>query len=198
MTRELFAGCAGVLADGGLVLAHVIGSLAPGGHSALVVGGAIRTFRAAGLPHVRGFPVLGPGETPASVDAGRRRNILLVAAHAPFGPETIPAAWDRLEATGLLPELPLETATSALYLLADSQRGTFTSAALPASLLDRTDPALRPLLTAVERPESRPTRAGASAPSRSRTCAASCWRRRSSRCSPGAPSSSPASRSRPS
>lgn len=147
MTREFFSECSAILGDGGLVLANIIGNVASGadgrGDKSLVLGGAIRSFRAAGLEQAWCFPILNPGDSAGYVDANRQRNNIVIAGKSPLDPRGAAAGWERLSRFIPVPELPTGTYVTSSYLLVDARQSMFTSASLEAALVDRADPALR-------------------------------------------------------
>ncbi|MBA3936938.1 MAG: fused MFS/spermidine synthase [Planctomycetes bacterium] len=147
MTREFFAQCAAVLDESGMVLANVIGSYerdpqSPG-DKRLVTGGAVRTFRAAGLASVWNFPILSSNESPGSFNDTHQRNNIVIASRRKLGPHDNAAGWDRLRGFTLYPELPLGTWMTDSYILIDSEHSRYASAWVPASLLGATDAKLR-------------------------------------------------------
>jgi SAM-dependent methyltransferase len=154
MTREFFAQCGDILSDHGLVLANIIGNVSSGadarGDKSLVLGGAIRSFRAAGLAKVWCFPILNAGDSAGFIDAARQRNNIVVAGRTDLSPRAAAAGWERLRGFTLLPELPVGTYTTASYLLVDARRQVFTSASLSAELLDRIAPGLRAKLETIK------------------------------------------------
>lgn len=149
MTREFFAECSEVLRDGGMTLANVIGNVVADtdGQSdkSLVLGGAIRSFRAAGLTHAWCFPILNSGDSTGLVDANRQRNNIIIASKSPLDPRAAAAGWDRLSRFVLVPELEIGKYTTAAYILVKRQpeQSMFSSAALSAKILDLADPNLR-------------------------------------------------------
>jgi hypothetical protein len=151
MTREFFAEIGNVLTDGGLFMANIIGNVTSvdgkSGDKSLVLGGAIRSLRAAGLVNAWNIPVLSGGDNAGSIDANRQRNNIVLASRAPLDPRRNAAGWERLQHFELLPELPLATYTSSVYLLADDKQNRFISATLPAAGVDEVDPGLRGSLT---------------------------------------------------
>lgn len=147
MTREFFAECAATLADGGTVLANVIGCYGePDGLGDLrgfahrVLGGALRSLRAAGLEGAWCIPVLHADDRIASFDRSRARNTIVIAAKHQLSPRRFPAGWERLQAWVPFPELELGRHVSDQYLLAGENRYTATVA--PAALVDAAVPAL--------------------------------------------------------
>lgn len=151
MTREFFAECAAILGDGGMTLANIIGNVATSaddrGDKSMVLGGAIRSFRAAGLDNVWCFPILNRNDSAGFVDSKRQRNNIVLASRAPLDPRGAAAGWERLARFVPVPELPTGIHTTASYTLVDTRKGVFTSAAIDAALLDRCDPSLRTLIT---------------------------------------------------
>ena len=155
MTREFFSECAATLADGGTVFANVIGCYGEqdangvwSGAKRRVVGGALRTFRAAGLEYGWVFPVLHSGDRPASFDrASSRNNIIIVGKH-PLSPTRFEAGWNRLRAWLPFPELELGRHVSRQYQLIDRQANvgsTFVPAAWVDSAVPNLATALKPL-----------------------------------------------------
>lgn len=156
MTREFFAECGSVLGDGGLVLANIIGNVAVGadgrGDKSMVLGGAIRSFRAAGLEQVWCFPILNHGDSTGLVDANRQRNNIVIAGKdRPLDPRGAAAGWERLSRFVPVPELSVGTYVTSsyfLYRLKDNRFRHCVSASLDAAFVDRADPSLRAQMTA--------------------------------------------------
>ena len=113
MTREFFAQVADTLADGGVVLANVIGCYgkSAGTHGEIegfahrVLGGALRSMRAAGLPHAWCIPVLRESDDPTSFAKDEGRNTIVVAAKHDLSPRGFAAGWERLQEWKPFPEL---------------------------------------------------------------------------------------------
>lgn len=148
MTREFFGECAATLAEGGTVFANVIGSygeeLGDGtvrGVKRRVVGGALRTLRAAGLPEAWVFPVLMAGDNPGAFDRAQSRNNILIVAKHPISPRRFPEGWERLRAWTPYPELEAGRYVSRQYQLIDQQANT-GSTFVPAELIDAAVPAI--------------------------------------------------------
>lgn len=145
MTREFFGECANVLTPHGILLANVIGCyghLEDGqvvGDKHRVLGGAIRTFRAAGLTHVINFPIVYPWESPGSVAEHpdiTRNNIVACSRDAI---EPVPVddhRWDRLNAFTLFPELPLHTWVLRGYQLSRNDEAHWATARMDAAAVE--------------------------------------------------------------
>jgi hypothetical protein len=150
MTREFFAQCAAVLTEGGIVQANVIGSYTDEKH--LITGGAIRTFRAAGLTQVWNFPVMhGLGEGTGDFLAQRARNNLVVCSRSPLDPQANAAGWERIRAYVPYPGLSAGTFVSASYVLGNTQ-GNMVSADVATEIVDHAQPSLRSRLVARQVP----------------------------------------------
>jgi Spermine/spermidine synthase domain len=134
MTVEFFTQCADVLAEDGIVFANVIGSYT--GDKRLVSGGAMRTFRAAGLTQLWNFPVLQPGEGPGTVDQKSSRNNIVVCSRKPLDPKGNAAGWERLKQFEPYPQLTHGSSVTSSYVLANSQKKLLISGLLPADLID--------------------------------------------------------------
>jgi spermidine synthase len=151
MTREFFEQIAAILDPNGLVMANVIGSYTqePGSRSNkhLVVGGAIRTFRAAGLSEVWNFPVM-TMEDPGRFDPTRQRNNIIIASRQKVDPVANHAGWERLRAFVPYPELSGGHYLSSSYLLIDTRDRRYISASAAGPLIDLADPGLRTRMTA--------------------------------------------------
>ncbi len=150
MTQEFFTSCADVLAPHGCLVANVIGCYGTLSNGAIVgakhrvLGGAIRTFRAAGLTHVMNFPVLMPWEKPGQkdIDVGQDRNNIVACSRDPIEPRgRDDATWARLEAFQLFQEVPLDTYLSRTYFL-HSDAENWSSAKVDATVLEADDPTL--------------------------------------------------------
>lgn len=142
MTREFFAECAATLSDGGTVFANVIGCYgeqdAAGvwrGAKRRVVGGALRTFRAAGLPGAWVFPVLAAHDNPAAFDPAQSRNNIIIAAKHAISPAAFPEGWERLRAWAPFPELQAGVHVSRQYQLIDTEANA-GSTFVPAAWVD--------------------------------------------------------------
>lgn len=154
MTREFFAECAATLADGGTVFANVIGCYgeqdASGtwrGAKRRVVGGALRSFRAAGLTGAWVFPLLAAHDNPGSFDRSvSRNNIIIVAKHA-LSPAAFPAGWERLRAWTPFPELQAGVHVSRQYQLIDADANT-GSTFVPAAWIDAGAPGVAGMVKA--------------------------------------------------
>jgi hypothetical protein len=150
MTVEFFAQCAGILNQDGIVFANVIGSYT--GDKRRVSGGAMRSFRAAGLEHLWNFPVLLSGEGPGNFKRDRSRNNIVLCSRKPLDPRGNAAGWERLKHYVPYPQLAAGTSVSAGYILANSQSQTFLSALIPAPVIESALPNLRARLTAQTMP----------------------------------------------
>lgn len=147
MTREFYHEIANILDESGIFLANIIGSYT--GEKNLVLGGALRSMCAAGLPHAYNFPILNHyrGETPTDFSNAEGRNNITIATRKPInptGPEGNPAVWERLRNFVVYPELPAgKYVTRALYLNDESgqTRRTVTST-VDASLIEKADATL--------------------------------------------------------
>lgn len=142
MTREFFAECAASLADGGVLLANVIGCYGePDGQGALngfahrVLGGALRSMRAAGLTGAWVIPVLHSWDNPAAFRRDGARNNIVVAAKHQLSPRAFPAGWERLKAWVPFPELEIGRYRTRQVMLLDRD-GRAVSTFAPADLAD--------------------------------------------------------------
>lgn len=156
MTREFFAQCASILTPDGILLGNIIGSYGRPddrgptdpknrrlvGEKHRVLGGAIRSIRAAGLTSLVNFPVLGPRES--TFDWGTSRNNIVVASRKPLAPQgASDARWERLKAFTLYPELPTGRWRIAQYQLSNSRDERSQAALVPASVVEADQQALR-------------------------------------------------------
>jgi hypothetical protein len=148
MTREFFAECAASLADGGTVFANVIGCYgeqdASGtwrGAKRRVVGGALRSFRAAGLTGAWVFPILAGFDNPAAFDRSVSRNNIIIVAKHDLSPRGFPAGWERLHAWVPFPELHPGVHVLRQYQLIDVDANT-GSTFVPAAWIDAAVPAV--------------------------------------------------------
>jgi len=147
MTVEFFSQCADILSADGIVFANVIGSYT--GDKRLVSGGAMRTFRAAGLTHLWNFPILLPGEGPGTVRPEQSRNNIVVSSRKPLDPHGNAPGWERLAKFEPYPGLARGSSISAGYVVANSK--IYNSALLPASLVDAALPMLKSRMAAQPR-----------------------------------------------
>jgi hypothetical protein len=147
MTREFFTECDGILGEHGILAANVIGSLT--GKQRRVVGGAIRSLRAAGLVHVRALPVLQPGEGPGRLAPERTRNHLLFASRRALDPRGNAAGWNRLASFVPYASLKAGSSVTAGYLLGRRSSLVLSSGVVPASVVEQAIPGLRSRLTPV-------------------------------------------------
>ena len=145
MTVEFFAQCADVLSEDGIVFANVIGSYT--GDKRLVSGGAMRTFRAAGLNHLWNFPVLQPGEGPGTVDQKSSRNNIVVCSKKPLDPKGNAAGWERLKQFDPYSQLSQGSAVTSGYILANTQKKMLISGLLPADIVETATPGIRNRMT---------------------------------------------------
>lgn len=132
LTREFFAECGDILGDGGLVIANVIGSygsVSPPrlGRKRLVVGGALRSLRASGLPHAWSVPVFSDLDHPANFQRTKERNFLLLAARHAIDPERGAHAWERIRAWTPYPELPSQRWLARTDALVDATGKVLTT-----------------------------------------------------------------------
>jgi SAM-dependent methyltransferase len=147
MTREFFAECADTLADGGTVFANIIGCYGEQveggwrGAKRRVVGGALRTFRAAGLEHAWVIPVLHGNDRPAAFDRTSSRNNIIIAAQHPISPRRFAEGWTRLRDWTPFPELEVGRHVSRQYQVIDSEANTGSTYA-PAAWIDPSLPHL--------------------------------------------------------
>jgi len=149
MTREFYKGCADALTEGGIVMSNIISCYEKPkhGNKHLVLGGAIRSQQAAGLPHVHNIPILA---TPGSFIGTETRNNMLLASAQPIGPREAPKSWERLKAFIPFPELkrgePAFTST-LVFLLNGDQYG---SATVPIDFIPDSATMLMPKLKPTE------------------------------------------------
>lgn len=162
MTREFFAECAATLADGGTVFANVIGCYGEQsggiwrGAKRRVVGGALRSFRAAGLEHAWVFPVLGAFDSPAAFDRSQSRNNIIICGKHAISPKRFAEGWKRLHEWKPFPELASGRYVSRQYQVIDVQ-GNSGSTFVPAEWIDQAVPDLQGALQARNLPEGAPT-----------------------------------------
>ncbi|MBA3683957.1 MAG: fused MFS/spermidine synthase [Planctomycetes bacterium] len=157
MTVEFFAQCGDILGTDGILLANIIGAYARpagGGNKHRVLGGALRSMRAAGLVHAHNMPVMSlPAAPPAGMDTDETRralafnpadtrNNITLASRAPLGPRDNAPGWDRLRAFVPYPELPKDRFVSRMLGLFDS-RGYSISRTLPFARIAEKHPTLR-------------------------------------------------------
>jgi hypothetical protein len=151
MTEEFFIQISRILDEHGLVMANVIGCYSEEAGSTstkhLVLGGAIRTFRASGLTEVWNFPVM-TMEDPGTFDPTRQRNNIVIASRQKVDPIGNRSGWDRLRSFVPYPELKGGAYVSSSYLLIDGNQRRYLSASVAASIIDGADPSLRGRLTA--------------------------------------------------
>ncbi len=126
MTREFFAACSDLLGPDGVLLSNVNGAYGrartPGaGKNArnkhLVLGGAIRSMRAAGFPDVYNVPLNRANETAATFRRDLIRNNITLASRAPLGPDRNAEGWRRVSAFVPYPELPVGRYVSRVVAL---------------------------------------------------------------------------------
>jgi Spermine/spermidine synthase domain len=146
MTQEFFHQCADIMDDDGIVLANIIGSYR--GEKKRVSGGAMRTFRAAGMTHLWNFPVAMTGEGPGNLDLNRSRNNIIVCSKKPLDPKGNAAGWERINKFITYPQIPVGMSLSAGYIMADAGKGVFTTGLFPADVLESINPAIRAKLVA--------------------------------------------------
>jgi hypothetical protein len=150
MTREFFQDCANVLDDDGIVLANVIGSYGRidegtgkiEGEKHRVLGGAIRSFRAAGLVSVVNFPVLSFWEQSGDFHWDSTRNNIVVSCRKPIDPAARAAAWERLKSFVLFPEAPTGKYVTRDYLLSRKEDSSWATAMVSASIVEKGEPSL--------------------------------------------------------
>ena len=140
MTVEFFTQCADVLTEDGIVFANVIGSYT--GDKRLVSGGAMRTFRAAGLTQLWNFPVLQPGEGPGTVDQKSGRNNIVVCSRKPLDPKGNAAGWERLKQFEPYPQLSHGSSVTSGYILFNKQKNAGISGSLSAEFVDSAIPGI--------------------------------------------------------
>lgn len=149
MTVEFFTKCADILTPDGIVFANVIGSYS--GDKRLVSGGAMRTFRAAGLTSLWNFPVVLPGEGPGNVNLKNSRNNIVVCSRKPLDPRGNHDGWERIKQFEPYPQLPKGSSMTASYILV-SQSKMYASAAIPADIIDAGAPTLKSRMSAQSMP----------------------------------------------
>lgn len=148
MTREFFVDCARVLNDDGILLANVIGSYGRSGagntiegEKHRVLGGAIRSFRAAGLTSVINFPVLSVWETAGQFNMEDPRNNIVVASRKPLEPKgSADERWDRVKSFVLFPEVAAGKNVSRQYLLRRKDDNDWATSMVDASVIESVDP----------------------------------------------------------
>jgi Spermine/spermidine synthase domain len=146
MTKEFFAQCADIMNDDGILFANVIGSYT--GEKRLVSGGAMRSFRAAGLTHLWNFPVVTSGEGPGSFVQTRSRNNIIICSRKPLDPSANAAGWERLKAFVPYPQLSSGMSVSTGYVMANMSTQSFTTAMFPAEVIDALAPNVKAKLSA--------------------------------------------------
>jgi SAM-dependent methyltransferase len=146
MTREFFSDCAAVLDDDGIVLANVIGSfgLQPyTGEKHRVLGGAIRTFRAAGLSSSIDFPVLSQWESSGSFNWEDTRNNIVVSCRKPLEPKgRDDARWKRVLDFQLFPEPPTGKYMTRRYWLSRRDDKDWGTAMVDAAIVEKDNPGI--------------------------------------------------------
>ncbi len=156
MTREFFLDCARVLDDDGILLANVIGSYGTSGpdntiegEKHRVLGGAIRSFRAAGLVSVINFPVLSVWETAGDFNLADPRNNIVVASRKPLEPKGAgDERWERLKSFVLFPEVAAGKNVSRQYLLRHTKDDNdWATSLVDASVIEGPDPTFASKLT---------------------------------------------------
>ncbi len=150
MTVEFFRQCADVLSEDGIIFANVIGSYT--GDKRLVSGGAMRSLRAAGLTHLWNFPVLLPGEGPGTLNQKQSRNNIVVCSRKALDPSGNAAGWERLKHFEPYPQIPRGMSQNAGYILITSANKQYSSALVPADVIDGAAPTLRSRMTAQTAP----------------------------------------------
>lgn len=115
MTQEFYEECKDTLAPGGMLLSNIIGSYT--GPQREVLGGAIRSQRAAGLEYVHNFPIVWRKKD-AEMDPKTPRNNMVLSAVEPLDPDARPDAWKRLQefsdSGALYKEFPLGRFTGTI------------------------------------------------------------------------------------
>jgi hypothetical protein len=101
----------------------------------------MRTFRAAGLIHLRDFPILIGDEGPGTLKTEQSRNNIVISSRKPLDPRGNAAGWERLKHFEPYPQLPHGLSLSAGYMLANDK--VYFSSSLPASLVDAMVPTLK-------------------------------------------------------
>ncbi len=152
MTKEFFESCAELLGKDGILMSNTIGAYArakaPGPaknlrNKHLVLGGAFRSMRAAGLPEAYNIPVIkGARKGPNAFSPTSTYNNITLASKAPVGPDTNPEGWARMRAFVPYPELPLHTYVGRFVSLYDENQRPISSKAEYAPL-EKADPSLR-------------------------------------------------------
>ncbi|MEK7414440.1 MAG: fused MFS/spermidine synthase [Planctomycetota bacterium] len=151
MTLEFFAQTADTLAVGGVVLANIIGcygeAAADGGVNGAahrVLGGALRSMRAANLPHAWCIPVMREREEPSKFDLSHQRNTIVIAAKHDISPRGCKAGWERLAAWVPFPQFATDRYVSQqIAVLAEIGDGTRAwSSFVPLEWVNSTVPKL--------------------------------------------------------
>lgn len=147
MTREFFAECAATLADGGTVFANIIGCYGKEvdgqriGAKRRVLGGALRTFRAAGLEHAWVLPIMQAYENPGDLEYDKSRNNIIICGKHPISPRRFEEGWKRLREWVPFPQLTPGVQVSRQYQLLDFAGGN-ASTMVPAAWIDTALPDL--------------------------------------------------------
>ena len=140
MTKEFFAECKNALTPSGLVLGNIIGSHTGPKH--LVVGGTLRSLRAAGLTSAHSIPVFqDPAETPAAFNPASARNNIIIASQAAIDPRRNKVGWDRLTTFVPFPELPSGTAITTQLIPQDAD-GRFVGGGIPLAVAETAVPGI--------------------------------------------------------
>jgi hypothetical protein len=155
MTREFFASCREAGSEGGIVFANVIGSYGKEQDGRMVgemhrtVGGAIRTFRAAGLVELWNFPIIHSSQHRAGAFAevcDVARNNIVICSTEPVDPVGNKAGWERIARFVPFADLPVDRWVSSVYVVY-SKDGPNPST-VPAAAIDAALPQVEAALKA--------------------------------------------------
>lgn len=152
MTKEFYDDCAAVLPPDGILMSNTIGAYTqattPGSvknmrYKHLVLGGAFRTMRAAGLPEAYNLPVNKRAHRgPKAFRPDDIYNNITLASKAPVGPDTNPEGWARLRAFVPYPEFPVGTYVARFVALYDGDNHPISSK-VDFVPMEKADPSLR-------------------------------------------------------
>ena len=113
MTREFYREMMAAMDENGILMSNIIGSYR--GRKHLVLGGAIRSMRAAGLTEIHNIPVAAFDQSGDKFD--QPRNNILLASQQPLSPRTNKIGWRYLQAFTPYAEFPLNRYVSTTVAL---------------------------------------------------------------------------------
>ena len=125
MTAEFYQEIADCMTPSGILLSNIIGSYKHKKH--LVLGGAMRSMQAGGLPEIHNFPIMmAREELKNAFEEHTARNNIVLASKQPLDPQRNAQGWERLTSFTPYSDLPTDTYVTRFVQLVDHRTSNYT------------------------------------------------------------------------